>query len=284
MTTLRIMVSRHSAFYSPLLAAIAGGFLKDEGFEPSYAVAPPGRTVAQFIASGDIDLAQSAVSASWTALQQGRQPPMLHFAQINQRDGFLIAGRGADIGFQWNKLLSGKFMFVHGGQPQAMLAYALHLRGVDLAEVKGLDRGSSDQMLGAFRSGEGDWFHEQAPYPQQLEHEGVARIVASVGEVIGPVAFSSVAASAEWLSRPEAKRFMRAYRKARAWANSAQPAEVAAVEQSMFPGIHRVALTRAIEYYQQLGTWEGSVSIPRQPYETALDVFNHSQLITRRYL
>jgi len=283
MTTLRIMVSRHSAFYSPLLAAIAGGFLKDEGFEPSYAVAPPGRTVAQFIASGDIDVAQSAVSASWTALQQGRQPPMVHFAQINQRDGFLIAGRSADSSFQWDKLLSGGFMFVHGGQPQAMLAYAMHLRGVDLAKAKGLDRGSTDQMLSAFRAGEGDWFHEQAPYPQQLEQEGVARVIASVGEVIGPVAFSSVAASAEWLRRPEAKRFMRAYRKARAWANSATPAEIAAAEQSMFPGIHRNALTRAIEYYQRLGTWGGGVSIPPQPYETALDVFSHSQLITRRY-
>jgi len=283
MTTLRIMVSRHSAFYSPLLAAIAAGFLKDEGFEPSYAVAPPGRTVAQFIASGDIDIAQSAVSASWTALELGRQPPMIHFAQINQRDGFLIAGRSADIAFQWDKLLSGGFMFVHGGQPQAMLAYAMHLRGVDLAKAKGLDRGSTDQMLSAFRAGEADWFHEQAPYPQQLEQEGVARVVASVGEAIGPVAFSSVAASPEWLRRPEAKRFMRAYRKARAWANSAKPPEIAAAEQSMFPGIHRTALTRAIEYYQRLGTWDGAVSIPLQPYETALDVFSHSRLITRRY-
>ena len=30
---LRIMVSRHSAFYSPLLAGIAAGFFKDAGLE-----------------------------------------------------------------------------------------------------------------------------------------------------------------------------------------------------------------------------------------------------------
>jgi len=283
MTTLRIMVSRHSAFYSPLLAAIVAGFLKDEGFEASYAVVPAGRSVAQFVASGDADIVQSAVSASWTAFEQGRQPATVHFAQINQRDGFLIAGRSAEVSFQWDRLLSGGFMFVHGGQPQAMLAYAMHLRGVDLAQTRGLDRGSTEQMLSAFRAGEGAWFHEQAPYPQQLEQEGVAVVVASVGEVIGPVAFSSVAASAEWLRRPEAKRFMRAYRKARAWANSAPPGEIAAAEQPMFPGIHRSALTRAIEYYQRLGTWDGGISIPQQPYETALDVFSHARLITRRY-
>jgi hypothetical protein len=34
MTVLRVMASRHSAFYSPLLGAIAGGFLQEEGFEP----------------------------------------------------------------------------------------------------------------------------------------------------------------------------------------------------------------------------------------------------------
>ncbi len=208
---------------------------------------------------------------------------MSHFAQINQRDGFLIAARGASSDFTWDKLLSGRFMFVHGGQPQAMLAYAMHLRGVDLSKAKGLDGGDTEQMLSAFRTGQGDWFHEQAPYPQQLEYEGVAQVVASVGEVIGPVAFSSVAASSEWLKRPEAKRFMRAYRKARAWVNSGTPAEIAAAEQSMFPGIHRTALTRAIEYYQRLGTWGGGVSIPPEAYETALDVFTHSKLITRRY-
>ena len=283
MAQLRIMVSRHSAFYSPVLAAVTAGFLKDEGFEPSYAVVPAGRTVAQILAAGEIDVAQSAVSASWGALEQGRPLPMVHFAQINQRDGFVIAGRRADPDFQWSKLLTGGFMFVHGGQPQAMLAYAMHLRGVNLADAQSVNRVGTEEMLSAFRGGEAAWFHEQGPYPQQLEHEGVAHIAASVGEVIGPVAFSSVAASSDWLARPEAKRFMRAYRKARAWVASAPPAEVAASEQSMFPGIHRDALTRTIAYYQSLGNWGGSVTIAPEAYETALDVFSHSKLITRRH-
>jgi len=283
MAKLRIMVSRHSAFYSPVLAAISAGFLKDEGFEPSYAVVPAGRNVAQLLAAGEIDVAQSAVSASWVVLEQGRPSPMVHFAQINQRDGFVIAGRRAEPDFQWSELIAGGFMFVHGGQPQAMLAYAMHRRGVNLADAQGVNRSGTEAMLSAFRGGEAAWFHEQGPYPQQLEHEGVAHIVASVGEVIGPVAFSSVAASSEWLARPEAKRFMRAYRKARAWVASAPPAEVAASEQSMFPGIHRDALTRTIAYYQNLGNWGGSATIAPEPYETALDVFSHSKLITRRH-
>ena len=280
---LRIMVSRHSAFYSPLIAGIAAGYFAEEGMEPTYAVVPAGRTVAQYIASGEIDIAQSAVSASWAALERGAQPPLVHFAQINRRDGFFLASRMPSAEFRWEQLRSGALLYVHGGQPQAMLAYALHLRGVELAALDGVDRGSTQDMLRAFRSGAGAWFHEQAPYPQQLEWEGIARVVASVGEVIGPVAFSSVAASREWLQGPSAARFVRAYRKARRWAQQAPAAEIAAREASFFPGIDRDALTRSIDAYQRLGTWGGEIAIERDAYDRALDVFAHSKLITRRY-
>jgi len=91
MTILNLMVYRHSAFYSPILSAIAGGFLAHEGFEPSYTVMPPGRSVGEMIAAGEIQVSQTAVSGSWAYLERGETPPFAHFAQINQRDGFLIA-------------------------------------------------------------------------------------------------------------------------------------------------------------------------------------------------
>jgi NitT/TauT family transport system substrate-binding protein len=283
MTILRVMASRHSAFYSPLIGAIAGGFLQEEGFEPVYAPLPPGKAVAQLLTAGEIDVAQSAVSSSWAFLEQGQQPPTVHFAQINERDGFLIAARRPDPAFSWDKLRSGGFMFVHGGQPQAMLAYAMHKRGVDLKQVQGVNAGSSESMMTAWRQGQGDYFHEQGPYPQQLEHEEVAHIVASVGEVIGPVAFSSLTATREWLQRPEARRFMRAYRKAREWVNTASAAEIARSEQEFFPRVDQRALTSTIASYQRLGNWNPPVTISRATYEVALDVFQHSQLITRRH-
>jgi len=282
-TALRIMVSRHAAFYSPVIGAIAGGFLAREGFEATYAVATPGKTVAQALAAGEADVAQSAVSYNWTAFEQGREPPMVSFAQVNQRDGFFIAARSPKAQFQWRDLLTGGLLFVHGGQPQAMLRYALHLQGIDLDQVAGIDRGPTKDMLSAFRAGEGAWFHEQGPYPHQLEHEGAARVVASVGEVIGPVSFSTLAAKREWLETPEAVRFMRAYRAARAWANTASPQEIAAAERPFFPDIDEPALARAIAAYQALGTWGGDITIPRPLYETALDVFFHAKQITKRY-
>jgi NitT/TauT family transport system substrate-binding protein len=283
MTPLRLMVSRHSIFYSPLIGGIAGGFFAQEGFAPTYAVVPAGRHVAEFIAAGEIEVAQSAVSASWSFLEKGQAPPLAHFAQINQRDGFLIAARKPDPAFAWSKLAGAPFMFVHGAQPRAMLAWAMHRQGADIAQVRAIDAGDTAQMMAAFRAGQGDYFHEQGPYPQQLAHEGVAHIVASVGEAVGPVAFSSLAASRAWLARPDAARFMRAYRKARQWVNSAAVAEIATAEQSFFPDIALEALVRSLEYYQRLGCWQGDVAIDWAHYEAALGVFQHSGLISRRH-
>jgi NitT/TauT family transport system substrate-binding protein len=283
MTTLRIMVSRHSAFYSPLLASFAAGFLEQEGLQASYHVLPAGRSVGEFLAAGEIEVAQSAVSYSWSVLEKGGQPPAVHFAQINERDGFFIASRRPDPAFSFDKLLQGKLMYVHGGQPAAMLRYALHKRGVDLSRVEVVNAGNTEQMLSAFRSGQGDYFHEQGPYPQQLEQEGVAQVVASVGEAIGPVAFSTLAATRTWLRRPEAPKFMRAYRKSRAWVRSGPAPDVARSLQALFPSSAPAALVRAIEAYQRLGCWDGEPAIDPAHYEVALDVFEHAGAISRRH-
>jgi NitT/TauT family transport system substrate-binding protein len=76
---------------------------------------------------------------------------------------------------------------------------------------------------------------------------------------------------------------MRAYRKARQWVNSAAAADIAKAEQDLFPGVDQRALTATIAYYQQLGCWNPAVTISRATYDAALDVFMHSQLITRRH-
>ncbi len=283
MSTLRIVVSRHSAFYSPLIAAVAGGFLEQEGIEGCYLGVPAHGNVVRSLVAREAHVGQSAVSASWAILEQGLASPVVHFAQINQRDGFFIAARRAQPAFSWDSLLEGGLMFVHGGQPQAMLRYALHRNGIDLAQVRGIDAGGTDAMLAAFRRGEGAFFHEQAPYPQQLEQEGIAHVVAAVGEAVGPVAFSSLAARPEWLASREAKRFMRAYARSRQWVNEAPAPESAQRLLPLFPGVALAVLARSIEAYQRLGCWAGELGIEPAHYEAALDVFLHSSLITRRH-
>ncbi|MDH5408189.1 MAG: ABC transporter substrate-binding protein [Gammaproteobacteria bacterium] len=283
MTAINIMSLRHSAFYSPLLVCISGGFLHEEGLEPHYEVQTPERTVVDTIRRGETHLAQSAVATSFAALEQGEEIDIVHFAQINERDGFFIAGRELDENFDWHKLIGRKVLVDHFFQPMAMFNYALHKQGINLAELEVIDVGDVAVIDQAFRNGQGDYVHQQGPAPQQMEQDGIAHVVASVGDVIGPVAFSSLCASRDWLQTDMARAFMRAYRKARAWMIAAPVEELADKVKGFFPEIDLAVLTHTLGIYQKLGCWTPDPVISERAYETLLDVFLHSGLITQRH-
>src|ERR1041385_4236702 len=109
---LRIMASRHSAFYSPLLSSIH--FLRQEGREADYSVLRPGQRSYALLRDGEVDIMQSAVSSNWKPRERGIEPLPVHFAQINQRDGFFLVGRQADPEFHWKKLEGHTLLADHG--------------------------------------------------------------------------------------------------------------------------------------------------------------------------
>lgn len=277
-----IQFTRFSAFYSPLIATIAGGFLKEEGLQPRYSIAPPGTSAIDAVLGGTVHVCQSAPSQGFGPLEKGEAPPIVHFAQVNEMDGFFLTARRPDPAFTWNALKGKAVLVDHGGQPLAMFKYACHRRGLDYPALISVDI-PSGRMDQAFRKGKGDYVHQQGPAPQQLEHDGVGHIVASVGAAIGPCAFSSLAATREWLRTDMARRFMRAYRKARAWLIGTPAARIAEAEASFFPEIDRAVLTATLATYQKLGCWTPHVEITRQAFEVTLDVFAHARLITKRH-
>jgi NitT/TauT family transport system substrate-binding protein len=279
---IRIQFTRFSAFYSPLIATLAGGFLKDEGLAPQHSIAPAGTSAIEGLVKGTVDVCQSAPSQAFGPLEKGQAPPALHFAQINEKDGFFLTARAPDPAFTWDKLRGRAVLVDHGGQPLAMFKYACHRRGLDYTALKAVNV-PSDRMDEAFRNGEGDYIHQQGPAPQQLEHDGVGHVVASVGEAIGACAFSSLAATREWLRTDAARRFMRAYRKARAWLLATPAARVAEAEASFFPGVAPPVLAATIASYQKMCCWTPHVEITRPAFEVAVDVFQHARLITRRH-
>ena len=279
---INIQFTRFSAFYSPLIATIAGGFLTAEGLEPRHSIAPAGKSALEAVVSGAAHVCQSAPSQGFGPLEKGQAPPAVHFAQINEKDGFFLTARTADPHFTWTTLKGRTVLVDHGGQPLVMFKYACHKRGLDYGSIRPLDV-PSGQMDAAFRRGEGDYIHQQGPAPQQLEHDRVGHVVASVGDAIGPCAFSSLAATREWLRTDTAKRFMRAYRKARAWLLATLAADVAAAEASFFPDIDRAVLTATIATYQKLGCWTPHAEITRAAFDATVDVFLYSGAITRRH-
>lgn len=280
---IKIKVLRHSAFYSPLLYAIKGGFLQAQGLEVIYEVATPEKSIPASLSDGSIQIAQLAVAASFPELERGETPEIVHFAQINQRDGFFIAGRPQTAAFNWQQLIGKKILLDHLFQPLAMFKYALHKLGIDYQTLQVLDAGDVAAMDKAFRAGDADYIHQQGPAPQQLAYEGKAVVLASVGDVIGDVAFSSLCATRTWLQTEQAQAFMAGYRSACAALVSTPAAEVAAVEADFFPQIEPTVLEKTIESYQRLGCWSANPCISEQSYNTLLDVFLYNGLISQRH-
>ena len=277
------MVSRHSAFYSPLISTIAGGFLAEQGIEARYDVLQPGQRSHNLLRDGEVDVMQSAVGSNWGPMEKGETGLPVHFAQINRRDGFFLAAREPDPGFHWKKLEGATLLADHGRQPLLMLQYAAHEQGVDWDKIQAIDAGSVEEIDAAFRFGRAAYVHQQGPAPQQLEHDGVGCVVALVGASMPAVAFSSLLATREFLGTNRARVFMRAFRTSRQWVRHAPPEEIAAKEASFFPDVEREVLMATIATYQKLGCWAGDPAIPRDLYEQALDVFLHGNAITTRH-
>src|SRR5215470_9069164 len=147
-----IQFTRFSAFYSPLIATIAGGFLRDEGLQPKHSIAPAGKSAIEGVVNGTVNVCQSAPSQGFASLEKGQAPPVVHFAQINEKDGFFLTARAPDPAFRWDKLRGKRVLFDHGGQPLAMFKYACHRSGLDFGSIAAVNV-TSEQMDQAFRKG-----------------------------------------------------------------------------------------------------------------------------------
>ena len=283
MEKIHIQFTLFSAFYSPLISTMSGGFLREEGLDAEWSVSPPGVSAIAALEDGTAQVIQSALSQGFSALDRGETPGVTHFAQINEMDGFFITGREPDPDFTWDKLEGAEVVMFKGGQPRAMFNYACHKAGIDENRLVPVCPGGAADIDAAFRAGQGRYVQQQGPFPQQLEADGVGHVVAQVGPQIGPCGFSSLAARPDWLETDMAKAFMRAYRKTRIYMNETPAEEIARAEKSYFPDIDEDVLTRCIATYQTLGCWTPHVEITEAAYEATLDIFEYNGLVKARY-
>jgi len=283
MVAINIQFTLFSAFYSPLISTMSGGFLAAEGLEPEWSIAAPGTSAIDAIANGSAHVAQSALSQGFNSLARREISPAVHFAQINEMDGFFLTGREPEPDFSWNKLEGSDMVLFKSGQPLAMFKYACHKAGIDFDKINTINPGGAAEIDAAFRNGQGQYVQQQGPFPQQLEADGIGHIVAQVGKQIGPCGFSSLATTREWLETDMAKAFMRAYRKTRTYINEAPATMIAKAEKSYFPNIDEDVLATCIATYQKLGCWTPHVEITRPAYEVILDVFEYFGTLKERY-
>ena len=283
MALINIMALRHSAFYAPLLMTIKGGYLTKQGLDPVYTVATPENPIDKNLYAGTAHLSQSAPAVSFASLEKDEAVDIVHFASINDRDGFYLTAREPNDNFKWSDLEGQEVLVDHLFQPYATLRYAMFLHGADFDKIKIINAGNVDQMDKAFRAGQGDFVHQQGPAPQQLEYDGVGQMVVSIGEAIGPLAFSSLCATRDWLKTDMAKAFMTAYQQAMLDIIEMSPRKIAGIIHEFLPDIDRDVLVTTLGDYKKLDTWKSDIAINTDSYDNLLKVFLHSGYITKAH-
>ena len=292
---IRVMSSRHSAFYTPLLLAVELGstdksFMKSvsEDFECSYTVAENNENVYEKISNGEIDIAQSSVSGSWN---NNYSKDIVHFAEINKMDGFHLVQRTddeIDETFNWDLLNEKDILIDHSAQPLYMFKYACSKRNIDFNNLNVIDAGSPENMIKSFREGNGDFIHLQAPQSMDLtydlyDEEGknivrskVGKIVEYIGKIIGPLSFSTLICKREYLDTKEYHKFIEIFHTTKLFAQTQDPSKISEIIFEFFPETDVDALEKTINIYQKLNCWNGEVNISEDHYDTTLDVFRNS--------
>lgn len=283
MAKIHIQFTLFSAFYSPLISTMTGGFLSEEGLEYDWSIAKPGTSALDALEDGTAHVVQSTISQGFTSLEKGDFPSYRHFALINNMDGFFITGRNNEQSFEWSALEGSDVLVHHGGQPLTMFKFACKNAGIDINKINIIDAGSAKNMDNEFRNGIGQYIHQQGPAPQQLEGDGVGYVLAALGPVVGPCAFSSLAAMPEWLDTDEGRAFSRAYAKTRQYLATLPASEIAAAEKTLFPQIDENVLAQCISAYQNMGCWPASTTISNEGYNAMLDIFEFDGKITERH-
>ena len=283
---LRVMQSFHSVFYTPIYVAIAGGFLESEGLDVTFSGCPPEfpHTLSA-LNYGAADIVQSGIMRCIIAADWGAETVPAHIAQINARDGFFVLGRRPQEEFRWQDMRGAKVIPVgFSPAPWASLQYALGNHGVAPSELNLIPGLSSDQAVRAFRRGEADFIHLPQPAAEQLISEGEADLAVALGPVNGHIAFSSFAATNQFLAaKPQvAQSFVRGFARALQWLAANDSAAAVDAVAYYFPNLSQEVIIKAIERYKAQDTWPTDPLLGQAEYEKMQDILVVVGLVKER--
>lgn len=286
LTRLRLLETFRTLFYTPIYVSVAGGFLTAEGLDVTFNTCP-----AQYphplsaLKHGHADIVQSGIMRSIIALDWGAETAPLHFAEINSRDGFFVLSRQHHPNFTWDMIQGASVIPVgFSPMPWASFQYALRKHNINpggLALMHGL---SLDDAIQAFREGKADYIHLPEPAAEQLIAEGTGHLVSALGTENGHIAYSSFAATGEFLARePDIiMRFIRGFSAALKWLDANSPAIISDLVLPFFPGTPKELITPSITRYKAQGTWPVQPALEQPAFEGLQNILMGAGLVKER--
>ena len=283
---LRLIETFRSVFYTPIYVSVAGGFFAKEGLDVDFKTCPPEFAhPLSALNRGGADIAQSGIMRSIISSDWGAETVPMHFAKINSRDGFFVLSRTNQEPFLWESLKGAKLIPVgFSPMPWASLQFALRRHGVEPDELDLVTGLSFDDGISAFREGHAEYIHVPQPAAELLLDDGIGHVAAALGPENGHLAYSSFAATNQFLdSQPETvQRFTIGFANALEWlaANNAQ--EVGQAIASFFPEVRLELVVKSVARLKAQDNWPTDPVLAQPEYENLHDILVAAGLAKER--
>lgn len=283
---LRLIETFRSVFYTPIYVSVAGGFFEKEGLDVDFKTCPPEFAhPLSALNRGGADIAQSGIMRSIISSDWGAETVPMHFAKINSRDGFFVLSRTNQEPFLWESLKGAKLIPVgFSPMPWASLQFALRRHGVEPDELDLVTGLSFDDGISAFREGHSEYIHVPQPAAELLLDDGIGHVAAALGPENGHLAYSSFAATNQFLdSQPETvQRFTIGFANALEWlaANNAQ--EVGQAIASFFPEVRLELVVKSVARLKAQDNWPTDPVLAQPEYENLHDILVAAGLAKER--
>ncbi len=265
-----------SLLYAPAYVAITKGYFKDAGLDVTMTTAFGGDKSTAALLSNIADIALIGPETAIYVLNSDSSTKIRIFCGLTSTDGFILMGREKVDKFDW-KMLKGKEIlgFRPGSTPLLFLEEALRMNGLDpQKDVKLNNNVAIPARVGSWLAGQNQYGIFVEPDASQLELDGKAHALASIGQTVGFADYTSFMATDKFIKEnPEVvQNWTNAIARAMKWTETAPALEIVSAIEQFFPGINKQALTAATERYKKLKMWKNSPVIDAKPIDKFQDI------------
>ena len=262
--------------YAPAYVAITNGYFKDAGLDVSLTTAQGGDKAVAALLSNSADIALIGPESA-IYVQNSESPTKTPiFCGLTATDGFMLMSRDKIDKFEWS-MLKGKDIlgFRPGSTPILFFEAAMRQNGIDpLKDVKLNNNIAIPARVGSWLAGQNQFAIFIEPDASQLELDGKAHFLASIGETVGPADYTTFMATDKYIKDNPAviQAWTDAIYKAQKWTASQPAAEVAKAIEPFFQGVNPKALAAAAERYRKLNIWKSTPKIEPKAMERFQDI------------
>jgi len=264
------MAAFHTLFYSPLHVAHRLGTFAEAALDARIIFPPQASETPDRLLAGEADVAVGGPMRTYVAADESSPRRLLNIAEVNSRDGFFLLARRPAERFRFQDLLGRRvILFAEAPTPWMCLQDVLRRQGVDAQRIIFVHGLRVPQAVAAFRAGEADYLQTAQPAAEELIEEGSAHLAVAMGEVVGPIPYTSFVVTPECRQAQPAlcQEAVRALAAAQRWMASHDPAAIADLIAPDFPAIPPPLVRKIVARYQAMGMWPAQPLLAREPFE-----------------